>query len=58
MNINLKFNNKLYSLKLDNVDIWTHEASMEDETMQNFIIEILTNNDNIKKAVIAKFKIL
>ena len=54
MIVNLFFNGKIYSLTLENIDLWTHQATMTDEAMQNFIIDILNNNSNISQAVQSK----
>ena len=47
----LNFNNKIYTLKLHEVDIWTHQAMMDNTEMVLFITEILKNNPETKNAV-------
>ena len=53
MIVNLSFNGKIYSLTLENIDLWTHQATMTDEAMLNFIIDILKNNSNIKQTILS-----
>ena len=52
MDVMLSFNNKVYTLKLHEVDIWTHQATMDDTEMTTFITEILKNNPNIREAIV------
>lgn len=51
MDVILNFNNKNYTLKLHELDIWTHSATITDAEMTNFIQEILSNNPNIKNVI-------
>lgn len=51
MDVMLSFNNKVYVLKLHEVDIWTHQATMDDTEMAIFITEILKNNPETKTTV-------
>ena len=52
MDVTLSFNSKNYILKLHEVDLWTHQATMNDNEMTQFIIEVLKNNLAIKEEVI------
>ena len=47
MIVHLSFNGKIYTLNLNNIDIWTHQASMSASDMQAFIKEVIKNNPNI-----------
>lgn len=49
MEVLLKFNEKIYTLNLTNVDIWTHQAGMSDSDMKTFIEEVIKNNPNLLK---------
>ena len=51
MDVILNFNNKDYILKLHEINIWTHQATMDDTEMITFIDEILKNNPNIKDSI-------
>ena len=51
MDVILNFNNKSYVLKLHEMDIWTHSATISDNEMTIFITEILRDNPKIKEAI-------
>ncbi len=52
MEVILNFNNKNYTLKLHEMDIWTHSASISEQEMVTFIKDIFDNNSNVKIAVV------
>ena len=52
MEVTLNFNGKNYTLKLHEMDIWTHSATISTPEMTTFIQEILANNLDIKQAII------
>ena len=52
MDVNLNFNNKNYTLKLHEMDIWTHSATISNQEMIEFIKDIFNNNSDVKTAVI------
>ena len=52
MEVILNFNNKNYTLKLHEMDIWTHSASISEQEMVAFIKDIFDNNSNVKIAVV------
>ena len=52
MDVILNFNSKNYTLKLHELDIWTHSASVSSQEMVIFIKDIFDNNPDIKIAVI------
>ena len=54
MIVNLSFNGKIYPLNLSNIDLWTRQATMSDDEMLEFIIDILKNNSNIRQTVLSK----
>lgn len=54
MIVNLSFNGKIYHLNLSNIDLWTHQATMSDDDMLEFIIDILKNNSNLRQTVLSK----
>ena len=49
MIVYLKFNGIIYKLDILGLDIWTHEASINDSDMKTFILEVLKNNPDILK---------
>ena len=51
MDVILNFNSKSYTLKLHEMDIWTHTAAISNAEMIIFIQEIFVNNPDIKSAV-------
>lgn len=51
MDVILNFNSKNYTLKLHELDIWTHSATISAAEMIIFIQDIFTNNPDIKSAV-------
>ena len=51
MEVTLNFNGKNYTLKLHEMDIWTHSATISTPEMTTFIQEILANNIEIKNAI-------
>ena len=56
MIVNLSFNGKMYSLVLENIDLWTHQATMSDTIMQDFILQVLKNNPLIKDSILNDLK--
>ena len=51
MDVILNFNNKNYTLKLHELDIWTHSATISNSEMVVFIQDIFTNNPDIKMQI-------
>ena len=51
MEVTLNFNGKNYTLKLHEMDIWTHSATISTPEMTTFIQEILANNIELKNAI-------
>ena len=54
MIVNLSFNGKIYPLNLSNIDLWKRQATMSDDEMLEFIIDILKNNSNLRQTVLSK----
>ena len=52
MEVTLDFNGKKYTLKLHELDIWTHTASVSTPEMTTFIQDILDNNPDGKQLII------
>ena len=52
MEVTLDFNGKKYTLKLHELDIWTHTASVSTPEMTTFIQDILANNPDMKQVII------
>ncbi len=51
MEVTLNFNGKNYTLKLHEMDIWTHSATISTAEMTIFIQDVLTNNPDMKLAI-------
>ena len=51
MDVTLNFNGKNYTLKLHEMDIWTHSATISSQEMTIFIQEVLANNQDMKQAI-------
>ena len=51
MEVTLNYNGKNYTLKLHELDIWTHSATISTPEMTTFIQEILANNIELKNAI-------
>ena len=53
----LNFNNVVYTLKLHEIDIWTHQATMSEQEMIIFIAKILHNNADIVNTIKNEFNL-
>ena len=51
MDVTLNFNGNNYTLKLHEMDIWTHSATISTNEMTTFIQEVLNNNPDIKSII-------
>ena len=51
MEVTLNFNGRNYTLKLHEMDIWTHSATISTPEMTIFIQEILANNIELKNTI-------
>ena len=51
MDVILDFNGKNYTLKLHELNIWTHSATISQNEMIIFIGDVLANNPDIKSII-------
>ena len=51
MEVTLSFNGKHHTLKLHELDIWTHSATISAPEMTIFIQDILSDNPDIKNTI-------